>query len=125
MRLSLPFASCRVRPLSESVNDLFREVSLMHRRINELTHRLAALEPFLRRHGYRGEGVAEGEARGGASTAPLAPRNTRGQVAAARFSKHPPRNMLKLTPPKGTRVVRRKRVRVFRDGSTRVVQSER
>ncbi|XP_059188522.1 uncharacterized protein si:ch211-243a20.3 [Centropristis striata] len=56
----------RVRPLSESVNDLFREVSLLRRRITELSHRLATLEPFLRHHGYReqGEEGKEGEEMG-------------------------------------------------------------
>ncbi|XP_056266398.1 uncharacterized protein si:ch211-243a20.3 [Pseudoliparis swirei] len=53
----------RVRPLSESVNDLFREVSLLRKRITELSHRLATLEPFLRHHGYRE--VGEEEAGGG------------------------------------------------------------
>ncbi|XP_063055497.1 uncharacterized protein si:ch211-243a20.3 [Engraulis encrasicolus] len=43
----------RVRPLSESLNDLFREVLHLQRRITDLNHRLATLEPVLRRYGYR------------------------------------------------------------------------
>lgn len=50
----------RVRPLSESLNDLFREVSHLQKRITDLNNRLATLEPFLRHHGYREEGE-EGE----------------------------------------------------------------
>ncbi|KAA0721908.1 hypothetical protein E1301_Tti020530 [Triplophysa tibetana] len=46
----------RVRPLSESLNDLFREVSHLQRRITDLNNRLATLEPFFRHHGYREEG---------------------------------------------------------------------
>ncbi|KAI7810570.1 uncharacterized protein si:ch211-243a20.3 [Triplophysa rosa] len=46
----------RVRPLSESLNDLFREVSHLQKRITDLNNRLATLEPFLRHHGYREEG---------------------------------------------------------------------
>uniref|UniRef100_A0A3Q3WF65 Dynein heavy chain tail domain-containing protein n=1 Tax=Mola mola TaxID=94237 RepID=A0A3Q3WF65_MOLML len=36
----------RVRPLSESLNDLFREVALLRKRITELSQRLATLEPL-------------------------------------------------------------------------------
>lgn len=50
----------RVRPLSESLNDLFREVSHLQKRITDLNNRLATLEPVLRHHGYREEGE-EGE----------------------------------------------------------------
>lgn len=46
----------RVRPLSESLNDLFREVSHLQKRITDLNNRLATLEPFFRHHGYREEG---------------------------------------------------------------------
>ncbi|XP_055060693.2 uncharacterized protein [Misgurnus anguillicaudatus] len=46
----------RVRPLSESLNDLFREVSHLQKRITDLNNRLATLEPFLRHHGYREQG---------------------------------------------------------------------
>lgn len=89
----------RVRPLSESVNDLFREVSLLHRRISELTHRLATLDPFLRHHGYRGEGE-EGDARG--------------HVVV-----HP-----RPGTPRGTRVLRRRRVKIFNNGGVQVFQPD-
>ncbi|XP_051241627.1 uncharacterized protein si:ch211-243a20.3 [Dicentrarchus labrax] len=106
----------RVRPLSESVNDLFREVSLLRRRITELSHRLATLEPFLRHHGYRGEG---GEEEGRA----LAPQSLRGEVASlARYS---PRTAARASPPRGSRVVRRRRVRVLKNGGVKLVQRER
>ncbi|KAG5278286.1 hypothetical protein AALO_G00097290 [Alosa alosa] len=49
----------RVRPLSESLNDLFREVLHLQRRITDLNHRLATLEPVLRRYGYRTRGEEE------------------------------------------------------------------
>ncbi|XP_076026406.1 uncharacterized protein LOC143016132 [Genypterus blacodes] len=107
----------RVRPLSESVNDLFREVSLLHRRITELTHRLATLEPFLRRHGYREAGEEAGVARA------LAPQNTRG--GAASLARYTPKGMVRARPLRGGRMVRRRRVRVLKNGGGRVVQSER
>ncbi|XP_068448280.1 uncharacterized protein si:ch211-243a20.3 [Clinocottus analis] len=88
----------RVRPLSESVSDLFREVFLLRRRIAELSHRLATLEPFLRHHGYR-ELEEEKEAGGGGG--PPAPQSRTG-------------------PPSGSRVVRRRRVRVLKNGGGRV-----
>ncbi|XP_035813104.1 uncharacterized protein si:ch211-243a20.3 [Amphiprion ocellaris] len=101
----------RVRPLSESVNDLFREVSLLHRRITELSHRLATLEPFLRRHGYWGEGREEA---GGGLT---------GEVAS--LARYTPRTVVKASPPRGNRVVRRRRVRVLKDGGVKLVQGGR
>ncbi|XP_045069237.1 uncharacterized protein si:ch211-243a20.3 [Coregonus clupeaformis] len=108
----------RVRPLSESLNDLFREVTLLHRRITELTHRLATLEPFLRRHGYRDEG----EEGGGGGSRALAPQSMRG--GAARLARYPPRYTLKKADPvRGTRVVRRKRVRVYNNGQVRMLES--
>ncbi|XP_041640745.1 uncharacterized protein si:ch211-243a20.3 [Cheilinus undulatus] len=104
----------RVRPLSESVNDLFREVSLLRRRITELSHRLATLEPFLRHHGYLEEvkeGKQEDEEAGGRRAA-LAPQSLRGEVASlARYS-----------PPRRSRVVRRRRVRVLKPGGLKEVQ---
>ncbi|XP_044201545.1 uncharacterized protein si:ch211-243a20.3 isoform X1 [Thunnus albacares] len=104
----------RVRPLSESVNDLFREVSLLHRRITELSHRLATLEPFLRLHGYREEG--EEGARGGRAL------SLRGEVPSlARFRMRPG---LRGSPPRGSRVLRRRRLRVLKDGGGKVVQTE-
>lgn len=89
-----------MRPLSESINDLFREVSQLHRRITELSHRLATLEPFLHRHGYRG---GDGEQTRGSQA-------LKGEVVSlARYA-------LKNTErPKGSRVVRRRRVRVLKN----------
>ncbi|KAF3852208.1 hypothetical protein F7725_005563 [Dissostichus mawsoni] len=100
-----------VRPLSESVNDLFREVSLLRRRITELSNRLANLEPFLRRHGYREEG--EERARGDRAHAP---QILRGEVASlAQYTAR--------TPPRGSRVVSRRRVRV-KSGGVKLIQRE-
>lgn len=115
--LSLLCLSCRVRPLSESINDLFREVSLLHRRITELSHRLATLEPFLRRHGYREKGE---EAGGGRALAPL---SLRGEVAS--LAHYTPRTTVRVSPSNGSRVVRRRRVRVLKNGGTKLVQGER
>ncbi|KAM8842725.1 uncharacterized protein ACB058_014295 [Synchiropus picturatus] len=98
----------RVRPLSESVNDLFREVSLLHRRITELTRRLATMEPFLRHHGYREGGV---EGAGGNQT--LVPRNMTGDGTGG------------YRKGSGTRVVSRRRVRILNHGGVRLIQSER
>lgn len=89
----------------------------MHRRINELTHRLATLEPFLRRHGYWEEGD---EAGGGKALAPQSMR-----MGVASLARYPPRNTVRLTPPRGTRVVRRRRVKVYKNGAVRVLQSEK
>ncbi|KAM7419111.1 hypothetical protein PAMA_016297 [Pampus argenteus] len=102
----------RVRPLSESLNDLFREVSLLHRRITELTHRLATLESFLRHHGYHdGErGVEGGRA--------LVPQTLTGEVA--RLARYSPKARTRATPPRGSRVVRRRRVRVFQERGSEV-----
>ncbi|KAK5926573.1 hypothetical protein CgunFtcFv8_022132 [Champsocephalus gunnari] len=101
----------RVRPLSESVHDLFREVSLLRRRITELSNRLATLEPFLRRHGYREEG--EERAR---SDRAHAPQILRGEVSSlAQYTAR--------TPPRGSRVVSRRRVRV-KSGGVKLIQRE-
>ncbi|XP_068583429.1 uncharacterized protein si:ch211-243a20.3 [Cebidichthys violaceus] len=108
----------RVRPLSESVNDLFREVSLLRKRITELSHRLATLEPFLRHHGYRE--VGEVEAGGGRA---LAPHSLRGEAAS--LARYAPRTPGRTTPPRGSRVVRRRRVRVLKKGGVALVQRER
>ncbi|XP_037328495.2 uncharacterized protein si:ch211-243a20.3 [Pungitius pungitius] len=105
----------RVRPLSESVNDLFREVSLLRMRITELSHRLATLEPFLRHHGYRE--VGEEEAGGGRA---LAPHSLSGEaVSLARYA---PRTPGRTSPPSRSRVVRRRRVRVLKNGGERPIQ---
>lgn len=102
MTVSALHSSCRVRPLSESLNDLFREVSLLRKRITELSHRLETLEPFLRRYGYRG--TTEGAAGGSQELAPA--------------GYHSPRSG-------GSRVVRRRRVRVLRNGAGRLVKRVR
>ncbi|XP_071329430.1 uncharacterized protein [Trachinotus anak] len=103
----------RVRPLSESLNDLFREVSLLRRRITELSHRLATLEPFLRHHGYQREG----------EEAALAPQSLKGEVAS--LAHYTPRTMVRASPPRGSQVVRRRRVRVLKKGGVKLVQSDR
>ena len=103
--------SCRVRPLSESVNDLFREVSLLHRRITELSHRLATLEPFLRHHGYWEEGE-EGEAPGGRRA--LAPPSLRGEVAS--LAGYTPRTAVRASPSRGNPLVKSRRVKVLKRG---------
>uniref|UniRef100_A0A672FQK6 Si:ch211-243a20.3 n=1 Tax=Salarias fasciatus TaxID=181472 RepID=A0A672FQK6_SALFA len=84
----------RVRPLSESVNDLFREVSLLHRRITELNQRLASLQPVLHRFGY--PGAVPGAPGGLSSTAGYG-------------------------PPRGNRLVRRRLLRV-QHGQVKVVK---
>ncbi|XP_036376501.1 uncharacterized protein si:ch211-243a20.3 [Megalops cyprinoides] len=106
----------RVRPLSESLNDLFREVSLLQRRIAELSNRLATLEPYLRRHGYR----AEGEEGGGGRI--LAPQSVRG--GGASLAKYPPRYRVRVVRPMNT-LMRRRKVKVYKKGGVRVVQRER
>ncbi|KAM8880039.1 uncharacterized protein AB9W97_015074 isoform 1-T6 [Spinachia spinachia] len=105
----------RVRPLSESVNDLFREVSLLRMRISELSHRLATLEPFLRHHGYR----EVGEEEAGGSRA-LAPHSRSGEAVSLAW--YAPRTPERTRPPSGSRVVRRRRVRVLKKGGERPTQ---
>lgn len=114
---SLLSSSCRVRPLSESVNDLFREVSMLHRRITELSHRLATLEPFLRHHGYRGEDGREEEAGGSRA------HGLRGEMAS--LARYTPRTAVRASVPRGSRVVRRRRVRVLKKGGVKLVQGDR
>ncbi|XP_072568153.1 uncharacterized protein [Paramormyrops kingsleyae] len=97
----------RVRPLSESLNDLFKEVTLLQKRITELTNRLATLEPYLRRHGYREEvGRVEGRGVGRA----LPPQSMRG--GGASFAKYPPRYRARVRPVNIP--LRRRRVKVYR-----------
>uniref|UniRef100_A0A8C9RPA5 Si:ch211-243a20.3 n=1 Tax=Scleropages formosus TaxID=113540 RepID=A0A8C9RPA5_SCLFO len=84
----------RVRPLSESLNDLFREVSLLQRRITELNNRLATLEPHLRRHGYREEVERGGERSGGRASVPQSTRGGR-----RRLAKYTPRYMVRVVHP--------------------------
>lgn len=108
--MSLLFTSCRVRPLSESLNDLFREVSLLRKRISELSHRLATLEPILRHYGYREE-EKEKEAEGDGRA-----QSARGEVVSiSRYHRPGP-------PQRGSRVVRRRRLRVLNNGGVRLVQ---
>lgn len=98
------YSFCRVRPLSESINDLFREVSQLHRRISELSRRLATLEPYLRRHGYRGD---DGEEAGGS-------RAQKGErVSLVRYGL---KNKERVSGPRVSRVVRRRRVRILKNG---------
>jgi len=114
VKLSLLCSSCRVRPLSESVNDLFREVSLLHHRITELSHRLATLEPFLRRHGYREEDMEEA---GGSR-----PKSLKGEVVRA--ARYDPRSRVRARTPSGSRVVRRRLVRILKNKGGKQVQGE-
>ncbi|KAJ8263973.1 hypothetical protein GJAV_G00143670 [Gymnothorax javanicus] len=106
----------RVRPLSESLNDLFREVSLLQRRISELSNRLATLEPYLRRHGYRAEGEEEGGGRNSAADSV--------RVGGASLSAAPPRHRVRVLRPKSP-VIRRRRVKVVKSGGVRVPKQER
>ncbi|XP_066511796.1 uncharacterized protein si:ch211-243a20.3 [Hoplias malabaricus] len=99
----------RVRPLSESLNDLFREVSHLQRRITDLNHRLATLEPFLHRHGYHEEGE---EGREGAKQAPQSMRGVGTSVA-----KYPQRYRVRVLRP-ANRAPQSRRVRVYKDQNT-------
>uniref|UniRef100_A0AAY4ADC0 Uncharacterized protein n=1 Tax=Denticeps clupeoides TaxID=299321 RepID=A0AAY4ADC0_9TELE len=107
----------RVRPLSESLNDLFREVSHLQRRIADLNHRLATLEPFLRRHGYHGDGEQGNEA-----DRVLAPQSIR--AGATRLATYPRRYRVRVARPSGGRVLRTRRVRVFKDKEGRVTMRQ-
>ncbi|CAJ1053477.1 uncharacterized protein si:ch211-243a20.3 [Xyrichtys novacula] len=104
----------RVRPLSESVNDLFREVSLLRRRITELSNRLATLEPFLRHHGYLEEGK-DGEQEELGVVGGLTPLGLRGAMTS--LTRH--------SPQRGSKMLRRRRVRVLRPERVKLVQRER
>ncbi|XP_062866673.1 uncharacterized protein si:ch211-243a20.3 [Trichomycterus rosablanca] len=95
----------RVLPLSESLNDLFREVSHLQRRITDLNNRLAILEPFLRRHGYHEEGKDAVE------DSKVAPQSLTG--AGTSLTQYPRRYR-----------VRTRRVRVYKDGNGRVKVKE-
>lgn len=107
VKLQLLCSSCRVRPLSESLNDLFREVALLRRRITELSQRLATLEPFLRHYGYRKEEEEEKEEKEEAGGGRA--QGVRGEEASqVRYSRRP-------GPPRGSGVVRR-RGRVLKNG---------
>uniref|UniRef100_A0A3P8PB12 Uncharacterized protein n=1 Tax=Astatotilapia calliptera TaxID=8154 RepID=A0A3P8PB12_ASTCA len=108
----------QVRPLSESVNDLFREVSLLHRRIAELSHRLATLEPFLRRYGYQGEDGEDEEEEAEGRRA----HSLKGKVAS--LARYTPRSAVSVSPPRGSRVVRRRRVRVLKNRGVKLVKSD-
>ncbi|TNM86270.1 hypothetical protein fugu_008541 [Takifugu bimaculatus] len=80
----------RVRYLPESLDDLFREVSLLRMRVTELSQRLTSLEPLLRHYGYREKAERGEAARGGG-----APRPERASSAGG------------PGPPRGSRLVRR------------------
>ncbi|XP_053471871.1 uncharacterized protein si:ch211-243a20.3 [Ictalurus furcatus] len=105
----------RVRPLSESLNDLFREVSHLQRRITDLNNRLATLEPFLRRHGYYDE---DKEATKGV------PQSLKG--VGTSLAQYPRRYRVRVAQPVN-RVVRTRRVRVYKDenGKVKVRKIER
>ncbi|KAK7161411.1 hypothetical protein R3I94_004174 [Phoxinus phoxinus] len=105
----------RVRPLSESLNDLFREVSHLQRRITDLNNRLATLEPFLRHHGYREEGEEGGDGK------ELAPQSVKGVGQSQ--TKYSRRYMVRVVRPMN-RVVRTRRVKVFKNQNGRVKASE-
>uniref|UniRef100_A0A672NM68 Si:ch211-243a20.3 n=1 Tax=Sinocyclocheilus grahami TaxID=75366 RepID=A0A672NM68_SINGR len=102
----------RVRPLSESLNDLFREVFHLQRRITDLNNRLATLEPFLRHHGYRKEGEEGGDAK------ELAP-----QSVGPSQAKYPRQYVVRVVRPVN-RVVRTRQVKVFKNENGRVKASE-
>ncbi|XP_078801617.1 uncharacterized protein LOC144991818 [Oryzias latipes] len=105
----------RVRPLSESINDLFREVSLLHRRITELSHRLATLEPILRRLGYQGEDLEEAT---GSRAQSL-------QGEATTLARFDPRSKVRATPPRGSsRVVKRRRLRFLRNRGGKLIRDD-
>lgn len=121
LKLTVLCSSCRVRPLSESVNDLFREVSLLHRRIAELSHRLATLEPFLRRYGYQGEDGEDEEDEEEEAEGRRA-HSLKGKVAS--LARYTPRSAVSVSPPRGSRVVRRRRVRVLKNRGVKLVKSD-
>ncbi|XP_026870609.2 uncharacterized protein si:ch211-243a20.3 [Electrophorus electricus] len=81
----------RVRPLSESLNDLFREVSHLQRRITDLNNRIATLEPFLRRHGYHEVGEQSG---GGKEPVPQSVKR-----AGTSLAKFPQRYRVRILRP--------------------------
>jgi len=107
--------SHRVRPLSESLNDLFREVSHLQRRITDLNNRLATLEPFLRHHGYREEGEEGGDGK------ELVSQSVKGMGQSQ--TKYARRYMVRVVRPM-KRVVRTRRVKVFKNENGRVKASE-
>ncbi|XP_067297216.1 uncharacterized protein si:ch211-243a20.3 [Pseudorasbora parva] len=105
----------RVRPLSESLNDLFREVSHLQRRITDLNNRLATLEPSLRHHGYREEGEEGGDGK------ELAPQSGKGMGPSQ--TKYSRRYMVRVVRPVN-RVVKTRRVKVIKNENGRVKASE-
>lgn len=106
-QLQLFRLSCRVRHLSESVNDLFREVSLLRMRLTELSQRLTTMEPLLRHYGYREKRGVEGAARGGGahSVKGWMPNLTRYHRPGS------PGSPGSSGPPGGTRLVKREPVK--------------
>lgn len=107
------FVPLRVRPLSESLNDLFREVSHLQRRITDLNNRLSTLEPFLRQHGYREEGEDGGDDGRG-------PESVRAGPSQAKF---PRRYTVRVVRPVN-RALRSRRVKVTQNESRKVKSSE-
>ncbi|XP_076839131.1 uncharacterized protein LOC143484334 isoform X2 [Brachyhypopomus gauderio] len=102
----------RVRPLSESLNDLFREVSHLQRRITDLNNRLATLEPFLHRHGYHKAGQQGGKGK------ELVPQSARG--AGTSLAKYPRRYRVRVLRPVG-RSVQSRKMRTHKDEKGRVI----
>ncbi|XP_012684483.1 uncharacterized protein si:ch211-243a20.3 [Clupea harengus] len=141
----------RVRPLSESLNDLFREVLHLQRRITDLNHRLATLEPVLRRYGYRARGEEEEEEdqeeqqqkqkqeermmmeeRGkerwrerGRENKALAPQGGHARGGGAGLARYPRKYTVRTVRPL-RRVVRTRRVKVYKDkdGRMRVLEND-
>ncbi|XP_077426183.1 uncharacterized protein LOC144054779 [Vanacampus margaritifer] len=95
----------RVRPLSETINDLFREVSMLHQRITELSHRLATVEPFFRRHGYREDRLGDDPS--------LARQSLTGEEAS--LARYKTSAWVRASPKRSSRLVRRRRVKVLRN----------
>lgn len=101
IQLHLFFLSGRVRHLSESLNDLFRELSLLRMRITELSQRLTTIEPLLRHYGYheKDEGGEEDVRVGGASS------STRWMRNLTRY--HRPRSVGSPGPRRNSRLEKR------------------
>uniref|UniRef100_A0A3Q2Z2A4 Si:ch211-243a20.3 n=1 Tax=Hippocampus comes TaxID=109280 RepID=A0A3Q2Z2A4_HIPCM len=103
----------RVRPLSETINDLFREVIMLHQRITELSHRLATMEPFFRHHGYSEERLGDDLS--------LGRQSLTGEVAS--LARYKTSAWVRASPEKASRLVRRRRVKVLNNGDVMVVHS--
>ncbi|KAM9454622.1 uncharacterized protein Hap1MRO34_020422 isoform 1-T2 [Clarias gariepinus] len=98
----------RVSPLSESLNDLFREVSHLQRRITDLNNRLATLEPFLRRHGYHEEDK---------DATKVPPQSLK--AVGTSLAQYPRQHRVRVAGPMN-RVARTRRVRLYKDKNGKV-----